>query len=376
MVMAVEEDGNIHLLAAESGSDIDLTTDTGIYQGMFQDNALNVGWVQGAEDLSVLSQRTPLQKALYEAGVLSYVAVPLFIQEELVGSLNLESTQSKAFTPDHIAVATEVAASLAVAIRQARLYERAQQEIAERLQAEEALRRYTIELESRNAELDAYAHTVAHDLKNPLSSISGYAEALRQRESTLQDDLQDRFLGTIAQNAHKMANIIDELLLLASVREKDEIEMQPLEMERIVAEARGRLLQSIEEHQGELTMPDTWPVAMGYAPWVEAIWTNYISNALKYGGQPPCVELGADVESNGWIRFWVRDNGQGLSPEEQARLFMPFERLHKIRIGGHGLGLSIVQRIAKKLGGQVGVVSEGIPGEGSTFYFTLPGLPD
>ncbi len=74
------------------------------------------------------------------------------------------------------------------------------------------------------------------------------------------------------------------------------------------------------------------------------------------------------------VRFWVRDNGPGLSPKEQSRLFAPFTRLDQARAKGYGLGLSIVQRIAEKLGGQAGVESEGVPGRGSIFYFTLPGV--
>ncbi len=88
------------------------------------------------------------------------------------------------------------------------------------------------------------------------------------------------------------------------------------------------------------------------------------------------MELGATTMEDDQIRFWVRDNGQGLSPEEQARLFTPFERLHRVRAKGHGLGLSIVQRIAYRLGGQVGVESPP-PGSdsGCLFFFTLPAFP-
>ena len=108
----------------------------------------------------------------------------------------------------------------------------------------------------------------------------------------------------------------------------------------------------------------------GYPPWVEEIWTNYLSNALKYGGDPPLIELGADTLPGGVVRFWVRDNGAGISHEKQAQLFTPFTRLSEARIEGHGLGLSIVQRIAERMGGQVGV--ESAPGEASLFFFTLP----
>ena len=98
-----------------------------------------------------------------------------------------------------------------------------------------------------------------------------------------------------------------------------------------------------------------------------------MSNALKYGGQPPRVELGATEQEDGTVRFWVRDNGHGLTPEEQARLFTPFTRLDQVSAKGHGLGLSIVRRIVEKMGGQVGVESQ--VGQGSTFVFTLPMAP-
>jgi signal transduction histidine kinase len=145
-------------------------------------------------------------------------------------------------------------------------------------------------------------------------------------------------------------------------------------MAEIVAEVQARLAYMIEEYQAEIIVPaDTaWPRAWGYGPWIEEVWTNYVSNAIKYGGQPPHVELGGTVMADGWTKFWVRDNGRGLTLEEQQELFIPFTRLSQAHIEGHGLGLSIVQRIVEKLGGTVAVESKGTPGEGSIFSFTLP----
>jgi signal transduction histidine kinase len=100
---------------------------------------------------------------------------------------------------------------------------------------------------------------------------------------------------------------------------------------------------------------------------------NYLSNALKYGGKPPRVELGADPPADTMVRFWVRDNGIGISAEERERLFTAFTRLDQARARGHGLGLSIVERIVARLGGAVSVESE--VGKGSTFSFTLPAAP-
>jgi signal transduction histidine kinase len=109
---------------------------------------------------------------------------------------------------------------------------------------------------------------------------------------------------------------------------------------------------------------------LGYAAWIEEVWANYLSNAIKYGGDPPMITLGSDLPTPGCARFWVRDNGPGLSPNQQSLLFMPFTRLHTGRAEGHGLGLSIVRRIIERLGGSAGV--ESIPGHGATFFFTLP----
>jgi signal transduction histidine kinase len=160
---------------------------------------------------------------------------------------------------------------------------------------------------------------------------------------------------------------------LAGTR-KGEVDPEALDMADVVAQALQRLELMIEKYEARVVKPKSWPVAVGYPPWIEAIWTNYISNALKYGGRPPRIELGADSRSNGTIRFWVRDNGKGLTPEEQASLFAEFTRLDETRAEGHGLGLSIVRRIIEKSGGQVGVESE--VGQGSLFYFTLPQATD
>ncbi len=243
-------------------------------------------------------------------------------------------------------------------------------DITERRQMEEALRQHAADLEARNKELDAYGHTVAHDLKNPLSLIIGYSDLLEEDCATMPVDELREYLRMIARSGRKMVNIIDTILLLSSLREADAEMITPLDMAHIVAEVRDRLAYMIGEYQAELAIPNSWPVALGYGPWIEEVWANYISNALKYGGSPPRIELGATEQDDNTVRFWVRDHGPGLKPEEQARLFTPFTRLDQAHPKGHGLGLSIVQRIVEKLGGQVGVESE--VGQGSVFFFTLP----
>ncbi|MCP4538630.1 MAG: response regulator [Chloroflexi bacterium] len=253
-------------------------------------------------------------------------------------------------------------------------------DITERKRAEQALRQRTIELESRNEELDTFAHTVAHDLKNPLSLIMGYVEVIQADYATEQRDrVLDGHLNMIAQSALKMSHIIDALMLLAGAR-KVQIVPKPLDMASIVKEVMKRSILLIEEHQAEITFSDIWPVVMGHGPWVEEVWVNYLSNAIKYGGRPPRVELGFETPqdrqggTDSMVRFWVRDNGAGISSEAQTRLFTPFTRLDQTHVTGHGLGLSIVRRIVERLGGQVSVKSQ--VGQGSTFIFSLPVVRD
>lgn len=220
------------------------------------------------------------------------------------------------------------------------------------------------------AELDAFAHTVAHDLKTPISTVVNYCQLLvelcesgvAEPEQTLKD------VKEIEQHSLKAATIVSELLFLSSVRKQD-VDLKPFDSHEIAELAIKRLSMLIDEHDAEIVPPEEWSVAKGHAPWVEELWVNYISNAIKYGGRPPRVELGSTRQDDGLIRFWVKDNGQGLTEEAQSSLFTEFSRLGEKAIEGHGLGLSIVRRIAEKLGGQVGVESQ--LGQGSTFYFTL-----
>lgn len=235
---------------------------------------------------------------------------------------------------------------------------------------EQGLQKQVTTLHQSNADLNAFAHTVAHDLKAPLANVLLGTELLLEYTTNPQiDSTIASIAGKVDTSARKLVTIIDEMLLMASMRQENIIR-EPLNMAEIVFQAQERLSWMIEQYKGEIIVPQTWPVAQGYGPWVEEIWANYLSNGLKYGGNPPRLQLGADEQDRSMIKFWLRDNGPGIPQEQLERLFTEFQRLGHKQVEGHGLGLSIVKRIATKLGGQVAVETE--LGRGSTFSFVLP----
>ncbi len=277
----------------------------------------------------------------------------------------------------------EIAYQAEAAHREAEMYQlktvALQRELDERRQAEAALHVANARLEQEIAarqqlidDLNAFAHTVAHDLKGPLGVIVGYSDLLQASGDSLDAAIVAESLRTITRTGYKASRIIDDLLLLASVRQQD-VDVKVLDMAAIQQEVEVRIAPLIARYQAKIIWPADWPCVLGYPLWIEEVWVNYLSNAIKYGGTPPCIEVGA-ARGEGLVRFWVHDNGDGLSAEQQAQLFGTFKRL-VTKAEGHGLGLSIVKRIVEKLGGQVAVESAGLPGLGSLFSFTLPAAP-
>ncbi|MBL8152737.1 MAG: tetratricopeptide repeat protein [Anaerolineae bacterium] len=225
------------------------------------------------------------------------------------------------------------------------------------------------------ADLDAYASNVAHDLKNPIGVISAYSSLLVSDLEGEIDAEDFKLLQRIETTADTMERIVNALLSLAKLR-REQIRVQAVDMNAIVSAVEQRLQPMIDKFAARLTVDRALPPALGHAIWLEEVWTNYLSNAIKYGGSPPEIAIGATVVDEAMVRYSVRDNGNGVSPELQPNLFGRFERLGQQRFTGHGLGLAIVREIIEKLGGAVGIISEGKPGEGATFFFTLPRAPE
>jgi signal transduction histidine kinase len=314
-----------------------------------------------AMNTSALSESSSIQ-ALQ---IRSVACVPMISHNRVIGALYLENrSATHVFGESDLEPLRLFASQAATSIENAML----NQDLETRVQTRtHELATANTQLEIMNQQLDAFAHMAAHDLSNPLQVIMGHATLLAGDPRIIQDEDLTASVKIIERVSYKMSEIIQALLLLASTHE--EVIRQPLDMGSLVRNALEHTSALVKHHHPELVIPDQWPNVLGYGPWVEAVWRNYLSNALKYGGNPPRIELGFTEEED-HFRFWVADNGCGISPEHQERIFVPFVRLKHDGIAGHGLGLAIVKRVIEELGGQVGVESE--PDQGSIFSFTLP----
>jgi two-component system, sensor histidine kinase and response regulator len=230
------------------------------------------------------------------------------------------------------------------------------------------LRAAQAQLQQQNAELDAYARTVAHDLKNPLTGILSTAQFLVQRSDDLSRYERKEYTQIVYEAAQRCVQTVEELLKAALLSQRV-VDLVPVAMADVIARALAQLHSLIAAHQATIIQPAHWPMVLGNEVLLAEIWINYLSNAIKYGGAPPHIEIGFDQQPDGSLQFWTRDNGSGLSVAARERIFGEFVRLQPDRAEGSGIGLNIVQRIADKLGSQVGVDSK--EGEGTTFFFTL-----
>jgi|GEM_PF-5347542 len=289
----------------------------------------------------------------------SFAGAPIQLGDEVIGFLNLYSREVGAFNETHARRLQAFADQAAIAIRNAQLYE--------------SVREHARELERSNQELDAFSYTVAHDLRAPLQVIVGYANLLRTEYANTPPELAAEYLQSIETFAQKMDTMIQSLLLLAKLHQASEIPVAEVDMNRVVHDALKRFREVIEAQHISVEVAPDLPPALGHASWLEEVFANLIDNAIKYIGEnnpSPRIAI-RGMREGSMARYEVEDNGIGIAREEQNRLFEEFTRLHKGEsIKGFGLGLSIVLRIITRLNGQVSVKSE--PGQGSTFWFTLP----
>lgn len=238
--------------------------------------------------------------------------------------------------------------------------------------AEQKLQEQTAALKVSNEELEQFAYVASHDLRQPLRMISSYVELLKRRLKGQLDDETQVFMNFIAEGSARMDNMLVSLLEYSRVGRYGE-PLANLDAKSLAREALTYLQPQIRETQAEIEMTGNWPDKLiASRNEIVRLFQNLINNALKYQpeGQQPKVTLSAQAAGDHWL-FKVEDNGIGIEPEQQNRLFKVFQRLHtRQEYEGTGIGLAICRKIVDRHEGEIWVHSAG-KGQGSCFCFTL-----
>jgi PAS domain S-box-containing protein len=244
------------------------------------------------------------------------------------------------------------------------------QDITQRKQTEEAMRRANEALETANADLEQYAYSATHDLREPLRMVRIYCELLSQTYTGKIGPDADRMLGYCAEGARRMDDLISDLLTYMRAASPTAEITETISFENTLDAALLNLRTAIEEAGATVTR-DPMPVLRMAAVHAQQIFQNLIGNSLKYrSAAPPMVHIGARREGAAWI-FSVRDNGIGIDPIYRTQVFGLFKRLHTAaKYPGTGIGLAICKRLVERYGGRIWLESEA--GAGSTFFFSVP----
>jgi len=242
-------------------------------------------------------------------------------------------------------------------------------DITERARAEEALRASAKELERSNAELAQFAYVASHDLQEPLRTITSYLGLIRRRYRGRLDADGDEFIGYALEGATRMSALIRDVLAYSRVGARPR-EFAPADCGALVAAAVTNLQALSAETRARISC-DALPIVPGDDTQLGQLFQNLIGNALKFRrpGVAPEIAVSAERRGDAWL-VRVRDNGIGIAPEQAARIFQVFQRLHtREEYEGTGIGLAVCKKIVERHGGRIWVESE--PGLGATFLFTL-----
>jgi len=300
------------------------------------------------------------------------VALPLRAGNEMVGVIGLVSLEEgKPFQPEQIDLLDRFARLASVALDNARLYTAAQDELRERRRAEKELERYADELKRANQDLRAadelknhFVAVTSHELRTPLTSVLGFARILLKHWERMPDEEKLEQIRLIEDQSQRLSRLVEELLTLSKIR-AGALEVRTTGIK--LRDAVDRVVSSFADSVPDIDVKVPRRLRLRADPdYLHQMLTNYVANALKYGGPPIRIEA---READGVVEIFVRDRGAGVPEEFVPRLFERFAQAGT-KEGGTGLGLSIVRGLARAQGGEAWYEPD--PGGGACFGVRLP----
>lgn len=331
------------------------------------DEALRRDSLRAVDDIATAEPRAPIYEQLLAAGIRSLLTVPLRVDGETIGELNLGMAAPAGFEPEHRDIALEVATPLAVAIQHARLRDELARRTAE---LERRISEHAAALRQSRADSETLEAGLGRDLRDPLRHVQGFARLLLDEHGDELPPEALHYATRIHEAARELAALVDGLARLARVARQDllarPVELGSLAEEVLLEVQAGTNGRSIEWDVGRL------PLVTGDAALLREAVRELVDNALRFTRSRAHTRITIrPLESGSEIGLAVTDNGVGFPPEESGRLFRVFERLHDTDDqAGPGIGLAMVQRIAQRHGGRAW--AEAVPGAGATFYLALP----
>lgn len=253
-----------------------------------------------------------------------------------------------------------------------KIYISAVRDRTEQQRAEEAIRKFSLDLARSNSELERFAYVASHDLQEPLRMVSSYTQLLAKRYKGKLDANADEFIGYAVDGASRMQKLINDLLALSRVGTQAK-PSEPVDTGAVLTRVVSDLRFAIEGAAASVNFPPTMPTVLADGTQIGQLFQNLVGNALKFRGtEPPRVDVSVQPEEEGRLwRFAFQDNGIGIEPQYFERIFVIFQRLHsKESYPGTGIGLAICKKIVERHGGTMWV--ESVVGQGTTFLFTLP----
>jgi len=233
---------------------------------------------------------------------------------------------------------------------------------------EAAVAERTEELARSNTELEDFASVVAHDLRSPLLTISGYCQILQEEHADRFDEASGKYLRHIVDGVARMNRLIEDLLEYSRAGRSEE-PFQPVDLESVLAETKANLAAAIGQNGAQLES-DPMPTVAGDKTQLVQLFQNLIANAIKFRREAnPVIRLSVNRREDHW-EFAVADNGIGIEPKYFGQIFQVFHQVHGKEYPGTGVGLAICKKIVERHGGRIWLESQ--PGQGTTFYFTLP----